>query len=430
MRGIRKLLSVAAIALILFMSQLNTTDDLNPFGPEEATQTIQETELLPARYDLRDVGKMTRVQDQGDIGTCWAIATVTAMETTLLPEESLEFSVDHMSIHNSYAYELDEGGNSTMAVAYLTAWQGPVLEEDDPYGDYWSPEGLSPVKHVQEVQMFTGFNSQGIKEAIYHYGAVESAFYMDMENEFSGSEYYNPWDAAYCYTGEKTESHDLTIIGWDDNYPASNFTVPVDGDGAWICQNSWGYQFGENGVFYVSYSDVNLGRNGVAYTCIEPVDNYDHIYQTDLCGWVGQLGYDKPMAYMANVYTAEQDEKIAAVGFYATNQWTSYEVYLSGSSPRVNGEPVASGYLTEAGYYTIKLDAPVPVKAGEAFTVIVKIITPNATQPVAIEYAYPGVTDQVDLSDGDGYVSEDGKIWEDTESEQDCNVCLKVYTVD
>ena len=40
-----------------------------------------------------------------------------------------------------------------MAMAYLLAWKGPVLEEQDPYGDGMSPEGLEPVCHVQEIRI-------------------------------------------------------------------------------------------------------------------------------------------------------------------------------------------------------------------------------------------------------------------------------------
>ena len=31
-------------------------------------------------------------------------------------------------------------------------------------------------------------------------------------------------------------------------------------------KNSWGDGFGENGIFYVSYYDTNIGTHNVAYT--------------------------------------------------------------------------------------------------------------------------------------------------------------------
>ncbi len=59
-----------------------------------------------------------------------------------------------------------------MGMAYLTAWQGPVYEADDPYGDGESPDGLKPVKHVQEMQVIEGKDFEKIKEAVFKYGGV------------------------------------------------------------------------------------------------------------------------------------------------------------------------------------------------------------------------------------------------------------------
>ena len=70
--------------------------------------------------------------NKGKLGTCWAFASVGALEAALLPEESWHFSVDHMSLNNGYTWGQDTGGEYTMAMAYLLSWKGPVREEDDP----------------------------------------------------------------------------------------------------------------------------------------------------------------------------------------------------------------------------------------------------------------------------------------------------------
>ena len=36
---------------------------------------------------------------------------------------------------------------------------------------------------------------------------------------------------------------------------------------------------------------------------------------------------------------------------------------------------------------------------------------------------------KVDLQDGHGYLSQDGKTWVSAEKMQQCNLCLKAYTV-
>ena len=166
-------------------------------------------------------------------------------------------------------------------------------------------DSLKAVRHVQEMQVIDGKDYEGIKEAVFKYGGVESSLYSTIRSSQGSSVYYNQNTSAYCYIGTEKPNHDVVIIGWDDNYSRSNFNTPLEGDGAFICQNSWGDGFGENGIFYVSYYDTNIGTHNVAYTRVDDVHNYDHIYQSDLCGWVGKLGYDSDQIYGANVFEAK-----------------------------------------------------------------------------------------------------------------------------
>lgn len=387
---------------------------------------------LPYAYDYRETGRAPRVKNQGSFGTCWAFASVMALESRLLPEADLSFSEDHMSIRNSFHMKQNDGGEYTMSMAYLLAWQGPVYEEDDEYGDEYSPPGLKPVCHVQDIQIIPSKDYEAIKRAVYLYGGVQSSLYTSMVTGQSDSRFYNKEQGAYCYIGTAKPNHDIVIIGWDDNYSKENFNLDLEGDGAFICANSWGGEFGDEGYFYVSYYDTNIGIHNILYSRVDGTDNYDNIYQTDLCGWVGQLGYGKENAYFANIYTAEEEEELSAVGFYATGQDTSYEVYtvtdVEGSAQFGRRMLAASGTLKNAGFYTVDLDRPVELAAGKKFAVIVSISTPGSVHPVAIEYNSPDKNLRVDLSDGEGYISFKGTSWERVEEEQKCNVCLKAYT--
>lgn len=397
-----------------------------------AVFAVLSDKKFPVRFDYREIGKAPLIKNQGKLGTCWSFAALTALETALLPEESCDFSEDHMSIRNSFSATQNDGGEYTMALAYLAAWQGPVYEADDPYGDGESPDNLSAVKHVQEVQILGHKNFEQIKEMVYKYGGVQTSIYTKLKNASSKSSYYNEETYAYCYIGTQKPNHDVVIIGWDDNYPKENFNAELEADGAFICQNSWGEQFGDNGIFYISYYDSNIGIHSVVYTGIEPVDNYDSIYQSDLCGWVGRLGYINEKAYFANVYTAKEREVLEAVSFYATGRDTKYEVYFvpdfKDAGSFAGMRPVAEGEFENAGYYTVKLDKPQKLSEGERFAVAVKIVTPNSDRPIAVEYAVDGSTEGVVLDDGEGYISLSGKRWERTEDEQNCNVCLKAFT--
>lgn len=389
---------------------------------------------LPKHYDMRELERVTPVRDQGLYGTCWAFASLAALETTLTPQENLVFSPDHMSLCNSFSLGQNEGGEYTMAIAYMASWQGPVYESDDPYGDGKTNPDLKARKHLEEAQILAPKDYVAIKEAIYKYGAVETSIYTQMKTANSWSGYYNRERATYYYNQEATCNHDIIIVGWDDDFPKEYFTITPENDGAFICKNSWGTEFGEDGYFYVSYEDANIGTTNVVYTKLGDANNFDNIYQSDLLGWRGQLGYEKDQAYFANVYRAGEDEELAAVSFYATDVDTTYQVYVV---PEFEDEDslndrklVAEGSFEQAGYYTVRLDEAVKLKDNQKFAVVVHIQTPGAVHPVAIEYDADSRTREFDITDGEGYISLYGNKWMSAEKNKDCNLCLKAFTND
>lgn len=392
---------------------------------------------LPERYSYVDKKRSVPAKDQGNYGTCWAFATLTALETSLTPEETYDFSENNLIYNNDLSEDIQDGGDYMMSMSYLMAWKGPVLEQDDPYGSKLKNDKVDSVKHVQEAQIIPEKDYQQIKNMVYKYGGVESSMYMSMRNSNMSSEYYNETEYAYCYKGNNKPNHDVVIIGWDDNYSKELFNdQSVEGDGAFICMNSWGNDFGYNGVFYVSYYDSCIGNNSVCYTKIEDVDNYKNIYQSDLCGWTGSMGFEnEKTVYFANIYTAEEDEKIEAVGFYATIPDLEYEVFVC---PKYQGidtlndrnHVAASGTLKNKGFYTIKLDKKYSVKEDQKFSIIVKATNKKDDKTykiIPVEMETEAMEGTVDLTDGEGYFSSGGLNWRSAEN-QGCNICLKAYT--
>ncbi len=272
-----------------------------------------------------------------------------------------------------------------------------------------------------------------IKEAVFLYGGVQSSLYTSMADGQKESPYYNEAKSAYCYTGDLLPNHDVVIVGWDDHYPMENFWGEAKGDGAFLCVNSWGEEFGEKGYFYVSYDDQNIGWTNLVYTGVEESDISQSIYQSDLCGWMGQIGYDtQDEIYGANVYEAREEEQLYAAGFYATEGNTSYELYVAADVEDIGSlnqrRLVAKGRLKDSGYYTISWEEPVALKKGQRFAVILHITTPGAVHPMAVEYQADDVAKTVDVTDGEGYISPNGKNWESAEQQYQCNLCLKAYT--
>lgn len=391
-----------------------------------------EEKLLPDAYDMRDYGRVTPVRDQGRYGTCWAFASLGAFESTLMPEDEEVFSTDHMTLCNSYNLGMNRGGEHTMSIAYLAAWQGPVYEEDDPYGDGKTNPDLTAVKHLEEALVINDRDFDTLKSAIFRYGALETSLYSQMDYADSISAYYSEDNASYYYDGEEVPNHDVVVVGWDDNYPKEKFTKMPEGDGAFICKNSWGEEFGDDGYFYVSYYDTNICNKSVVYTRIGEADNYDKIYQSDLLGWVGLMGFGKEEAYFANAYKAGENEEIAAVSFYATDVNTEFEVYLVKNFENTDSlkdrEFIVSGSMKHAGYYTVEFPEAVRLDDNSKYAVVVKIKTPGAVHPIAIEYDVDERTENFDISDGEGYISLYGELWHSAEATQNCNVCLKAFT--
>lgn len=397
-------------------------------------------ESLPSRYDARTDGRTAPVKNQGDLGTCWAFASLLALESSLLPEEAYDFSEDHMSHDPHFLLDQKSGGDYIMSMSYLLSWRGPVLEEEDPYGDGSSPEGLKAALHVQEIRILPEYDREVIKAAVYRIGGVQSVLYTTLQGQTQDSRYYNKETGAYYYSGTQQPNHDVVIVGWDDDYPAENFTTPPPENGAFLCENSWGTGFGKDGFFYVSYYDTNLGATSLVYSGVESADNYDEIYQSDLCGWLGQIGYGSERIWATNVYQATGTaQKVQAVGFYAVDQNTEYEISILKNVPEHPSDAdwknlkrqklgTTNGSVSYAGYYTIPLAEPVGVAPGERFAVLIEVKTPGAVHPMAIEYDAQDGRCQVDLTDGEGYISADGDLWESAETQQACNLCLKAYT--
>ena len=382
----------------------------------------------PASYDLRTLGRVTSVKNQGAFGTCWAFASLGSLESGLLTTETWDFSEDNLALTSGFGPFSEglynHGGNLYMSTAYLARWGGPVTETADKYGDSYTPSGLTPSKHVQEINWIpargSATDNTNIKNAVMQYGAAYVAMY------WSDSSYKSSTSSYYYYGGTGT-NHAVLIVGWNDSYSASNFATRPAGNGAFIVKNSWGTTFGSAGYFYVSYYDTAFGRSDVmaVFNDAEPTGNYTGVYQYDPLGNVVDYGYSTTR-WFANAFTAQSTSSIAAVGFYTLTPNTTYQVYTGTS---ISSKTLrTSGTLSYMGYHTVTLPTPVSITSGQTFVVFVKVTAPSSAYLVALEYPYSGYSGAATASAGQSYVSSDGTNWTDvTTLYANTNVCLKAY---
>ena len=397
---------------------------------------------LPKTFSWADYGKKPTVRDQGSLGTCWALTAAEEVESALLPQTHLVLSADHISLQNGFDIEQDEGGDYSMIMSYMADFKGPVTEEEDPYGDGRSPQGLKAAVHVGEMRLLEGMSADRIRHMIYRFGAVQTSLSMDRtRTDRSRSFYYNEETCSYYDPVTEPLNHDVLVLGWDDTYSKNNFRKQPAHDGAWICQNSWGAGFGRNGIFYVSYEDANVFRKGgIAYTDVRAAGDAARVLETDSLGWQARQGYGNDSAWFAGVFETDSPQVLEAAGLYAVGPATAWRMVLvenfsgtdslSEAASGKSGIPLGCGWIENPGFYTLRLRQPLSLPAGKRFAVVVFVDTPGTGRPVAVETRKDRYTDTVSLDGRESYISKDGTSWERTQTAYRTNVCLKLYTSD
>ncbi len=391
------------------------------------TVTPALAQALPAKYDLRTLGKVSPVKDQGQCGSCWSFATYGSFESYLLTAETVDLSENSMKNQHGFDNACCAGGQYLMSTAYLTRWggmmrSGPVTETCDGYDISCGDSTSCPVqKHVQNAYFLApranALNNDEIKTAVQTYGGVYTTMYMD-------DLYYNANTKSYYYNGDENLNHAVTIVGWNDNYLASKFAANPGGSGAFIVKNSWGTSWGDSGFFYVSYYDTVFARKEVSVVwTAEPTTNYATNYQYDPLGYVGSWDIGSgDTAWGANVFTASTGT-LKAVSLYAVATNTEYTIfiYTNPTTSPTSGTLVAkqSGSKTKAGYYTIPLQASVPLTAGQKFSVVIKFRTPDYNWPLATQYRGSGYSSAATNAPGQSYYSTDGSTWNDWDSHRE-----------
>ncbi|MEX8518076.1 MAG: lectin like domain-containing protein [Leptothrix sp. (in: b-proteobacteria)] len=392
------------------------------------------TYIAPAAFDLRTSSApfslVTPVRDQSACGDCWAFATMASLESNTLAAggDTLDLSENHLNVRSGFDILACSGGNLGMGTAYLSRWgnqkgyaAGPVLETDDPYTvtAATSIAGLSPRGHVQDAVFLpdraNATDNLNWKYALQNYGALYVSFYVDTVT----LGYWNPTTSSYYYNGAASGNHAVTLVGWDDNYPASNFSTVPAGNGAYIVKNSWGSGWGQSGYFYISYYDAQLKSAG-AVQMADPTTTYTHQFMYDPHGWISAWGYGTSLGWGGNVFKAGPTEPpLKAVSFYTTGVDTAYTVSIY---TNVTGTPTSgvlqsaatvSGTMPYAGYHTVKLPVDVPLVGGQSFSVVVQFNTPGTGYPVASEAVSTGYNNTVVTTPGQTYLSSNGTSWLD-----------------
>ena len=373
-----------------------------PSVPTAAAQT----QALPAQYDMRTAGLVTPVRNQKSYAMCWSFSALAALESTIVPKDPAvdlsEWNLAYYAYSDGCGIPLQkadpaptdafrEGGNFYIVSPMLTGWRCPVAEEKFPFEDM---SVLDPALTIPELQAMADYHvtdmevlyyenfftisdelHQLVKEAVYGGRAVSLSYYSYTPAlNTQTNAYYNADDTR---TGGR--HHAVTVVGWDDAYPAEHFVTAPPADGAFLCKNSWGTNWGDGGYFWMSYYDPSIIE---VYTVHgEEVQQHDALYMNDRYGyWTGfSTAEGETSAYVANVFTAQEDTVITDVMFTTVMPDESYSIHVykdvPAGSPPTRGTDAGKtrGTVRETGYHTVALNEPVFLTAGETFAVSVRL---------------------------------------------------------
>ncbi|MDR1853258.1 MAG: lectin like domain-containing protein [Propionibacteriaceae bacterium] len=432
---------------------------------------------LPSSYDLRKAkpGSVTPVRDQGKYGTCWSFATAASAEAGLYNNKVTRnepISTAHIvysvydnntfkatsSKGNTYEKMLNSGGNLYMAASALSNWYGTTAESRLEYpatsGPVYETQLEKSLFHMRNMYVFpspwqytggnwewSADNIETIKGGVYDYGTLYVAYHAPANVEETGTFYKASTAAYYDYDSDyNSPNHAVAIVGWDDNYSASNFAKRPKGDGAFLVKNSWGNGWGKDGYFYLSYYDHSIQESAyfdvaggtIAYNGGGGADGLVHNFSLDKLGWQSSWTLASSTGRMANVFSVPTDyaenQELEAVQIVTAQPNVNYkiEVYtnIDGSAPdsgnialiNKGGTKHISGHFQLAGYHTIELPDPTILKGGTKFSVVVTLTAASGNILLPVEAGSASYSYGVELNAGESYFGKGTSGWTDSAS--------------
>ena len=351
------------------------------------------------KFSLLDHGKVSKAHDQEKTNMCWTFATTSTIESSLLIEQNKEVDLSEKHIDYSTIYTLDDGtknpfgyysktkdvgGNYYLSGAYLSAGRGPILETKLP----WSTSSSSKSNtlnqksdyYVNEIDYISSKSCDAntilaIKKNLTEYGAMGAQIYAETPTYVSNDK------LSYYYNGNNTINHALTIVGWDDDYSASNFKTTPKGNGAWLTKDTYPTIFPGNstipaGYHYVSYYDTNICTNLMSAYKVETT-SFDNKYTNNIHGFSGNIATtDASSIIFKNIYTKQNNasEKLSKVNIFTGYPGDKYEIYYSDVDDYSKAVKIGEGTATKEGYTSINTSKNISITS-EKFYIYLKYTT-------------------------------------------------------
>ncbi|MCC8014861.1 MAG: C1 family peptidase [Eubacterium sp.] len=376
--------------------------------------------------DLDNLQYVTEPKNQEPLGLCWDFSSMSCFETMLMKQIGLS-SPDLSELHaalamsnkfledDTYGYvgrDATDGGNPIIFDMYTTRaedtdnnkFTGPVDEscmeytvDTDKIAAVTAEEmavdasegcfpgsfsfiDLSSLTSLTDTQIAS--RNSIIKEFVDKYGSAVITIYAGTSFETSDEVFKEANGYKLFYESSYlTANHGVAVVGYDDSFPASNFTA-ADGldtppiDGAFIVKNSWGTDWGNGGYFYMSYASYlsEIYAFGDAMTR----NTYDYIYDytpNTACGGASNMTSEGVYyGCFANHFTKQSSytEKVNKISVFVLSADTTLELYVDADdSDGTDDTDETSGYFNNlqpveaeaslTGSYTVNEDGSITV---------------------------------------------------------------------
>ena len=228
------------------------------YKPAEILQPLTGFQL-PDSFDWRDhngYNWTTPIKNQSTCGNCWAYASCGALEAVVkitLNEptmSSIDLSELYMTSCSGRGCELGWDQSSSLQFIKVNGVPDqscfPASLPPAPCGDTCSNKYIRSIfidewHHDGYALPLDSNDVNALKDRIYSYGPVTVQF--DVYEDFSAYDlgiYEHTWGALEA-------GHAVSMVGWND------------ADSCWICKNSWGPDWGENGWFRIRMIHAGVG---------------------------------------------------------------------------------------------------------------------------------------------------------------------------
>jgi cathepsin L len=238
--------------------------------PEVSLRAILPPATVSA-FDWTILGKVSPVRNQGcqsnyslaadedcglhapqlvtGCGSCWAFASVSALESSLLIRYNESSQLSPQYVLDNAIFGSCNGGNPAEAFTQMML-VGTANEGDVPYhGQKFGPRAVfdNPYRALMWGIVGTGIapaTIQELKVALLQHGPLVVTLHAGDDLLY----YTNGVYSTPPTTVQLPENHVVTLVGWDDT------------KGAWRVKNSWGSNWGESGFGWIAYGTSSIAR--------------------------------------------------------------------------------------------------------------------------------------------------------------------------